>query len=56
MAEGQAKAFDLVNEAFKGGAKELKELEVTENALQNNSKIILGDKGKDILKLLNVDK
>jgi len=56
VAEGQAKAFDLVNKTFKGGAKELKELEVTQKSLQNNSKIILGDKGKDILKLLNVDK
>jgi len=56
VAEGQAKAFKLVSETFKGGAKELKELEVTQESLQKNSKIILGDKGKDILKLLNVDK
>jgi len=55
-AEGKAKAFDLVDKSFKGGAKELKELEVTEGSLKKNSKIILGDKGKDILKLLNVDK
>lgn len=56
VAEGQAKAFDLVNKSFKGGAKELKELEVTENSLKGNSKIVLGQSGKDILKLLNVDK
>lgn len=56
VAEGQAKAFKLVSESFKGGAKQLKELEVTENALKGNSKIILGQGGKDILKLLNVDK
>lgn len=56
VAEGQAKAFDLVNKSFKGGAKELKELEVTEASLKGNSKIILGDSGKDILKLLNIDK
>lgn len=44
-AEGKAKGFDLVAEAFKGGAKELKELEVTQSSLQNNSKIILTEKG-----------
>lgn len=56
IAEGQAKAFDLVNKSFKGGAKELKQLEVTQAALGNNSKIILGEKGKDLLKLLDVGK
>ncbi len=56
VAEGQKKAFELVDESFKGGAKELKQLEVTEGSLKGNSKIILGDRGKDILKLLNVDK
>lgn len=55
-AEGKAKAFKLVDETFKGGAKELKQLEVTEESLKENSKIILGNKGKDILKLLNIDK
>jgi regulator of protease activity HflC (stomatin/prohibitin superfamily) len=54
-AEGKSKAFDLVSKSFKGGAKQLRELEVTENALKQNSKIILGSSGKDILKLLNVD-
>lgn len=56
VAEGQAKAFELVSKSFKDGAKELKQLEVTEKSLANNSKIILGDKGRDILKLLNIDK
>jgi len=44
-AEGKAKAFKLVDESFKGGAKELKELEVTQASLQKNSKIILTEKG-----------
>jgi len=44
-AEGKAKAFELVNKSFKGGAKELKQLEVTQASLQNNSKIILTEKG-----------
>ena len=44
-AEGKAKAFNLVDKAFKGGAEKLKKLEVTENSLRNNSKIILTEKG-----------
>jgi regulator of protease activity HflC (stomatin/prohibitin superfamily) len=56
VAEGQAKAFDLVNKSFKGNAQKLKQLEVTENSLKNGSKIVLGQNGKDILKLLNIDK
>lgn len=56
IAEGKAKAFELVDKSFKGGAKQLRELEVTENALKGNAKIILGNSGKDILKLLNVGK
>lgn len=44
-AEGKAKAFELVNKYFKGGAKELKELEVTQASLENNSKIVLTEKG-----------
>ena len=55
-AEGASKAFDLVNKSFKGGAKDLKMLEVTQNSLQNNSKIVLGDKGNGLLKLFNIDK
>ncbi|MFC1766748.1 SPFH domain-containing protein [Planctomycetota bacterium] len=49
VAEGKAKAIQLVNEAaekyFLGNAKDLKQLEVTENALKNNAKIIVTDKG-----------
>ena len=49
VAEGKAKAIELVNEAadkyFKGNAKELKQLEVTESSLKENSKIILSEKG-----------
>ena len=44
-AEGKAKAFTLIEESFKDNAKLLKQLEVTENSLKNNSKIILTDKG-----------
>lgn len=49
VAEGKAKAIQLVNEAaekyFRGNAKELKQLEVTENSLKDNSKIIVTEKG-----------
>lgn len=49
VAEGKARAIQLVNEAaekyFKGNAKELKQLEMTENSLKDNSKIILTEKG-----------
>lgn len=55
VAEGQAKAFELVNEAFKGNAQKHKELEVTQASFQNNAKIILGQNSKNILKLLNLD-
>lgn len=44
-AEGKAKAFTLIEESFKDNAKLLKQLEVTENSLKNNSKIILTEKG-----------
>ncbi len=49
VAQGKAQAIQLVNEAaekyFKGNAKELKRLEVTENSLKDNSKIIVTEKG-----------
>jgi regulator of protease activity HflC (stomatin/prohibitin superfamily) len=44
-AEGQAQAFDLINKSFTGNAQLLKQLEVTQNALQDNAKIIVTDKG-----------
>jgi regulator of protease activity HflC (stomatin/prohibitin superfamily) len=49
VAEGKAKAIELVDEAaekyFIGNAQEFKRLEVTENSLKNNTKIILTDMG-----------
>jgi len=49
VAEGKAKAIQLVNEAaekyFVGNAKDLKTLEVTEECLRNNSKVVLTEKG-----------
>jgi len=54
-AEGSAKAFRLVDESFKGGAKQLKELEVIQNSLENNSKVVLGDGANNLLKLFNID-
>lgn len=44
-AEGKAKAFELVNKSFVGNAQKLKKLEVTQASLENNSKIILTEKG-----------
>ncbi|MGK0208976.1 MAG: regulator of protease activity HflC (stomatin/prohibitin superfamily), partial [Patescibacteria group bacterium] len=44
-AEGKSKAFDLVNKSFKDNAQVLKRLEVTENSLKDNAKIILTEKG-----------
>lgn len=49
VAEGKAKAIELVNDAaqkhFQGSAKELKQLEMTEASLKDNSKIILTKDG-----------
>lgn len=49
QATGQAEAIKLVNEAshkyFVGNAQKLKQLEVTQASLQNNSKIVLTEKG-----------
>ena len=44
-AEGQAQAFDLINKSFKENAQILRKLEVTENSLKNNAKIIVTEKG-----------
>jgi len=41
---------------FIGDAQKLKELEVAQKSLEKNSKIIMGQNGKDILKLFNIDK
>lgn len=49
VAEGKAKAIELVNSSaekfFKGNAKDLKQWEVTEKSLKDNSKIILTKDG-----------
>lgn len=44
-AEGQAKAFDLINKSFTGNAQLLRQLEVTENSLKANAKIIITKDG-----------
>jgi len=48
-AQGKAEAIKLVNEAadkyFKGNARELKQLEITESSLKENSKIIITKDG-----------
>jgi regulator of protease activity HflC (stomatin/prohibitin superfamily) len=44
-AEGKSAAFDLINKSFVGNAQLLRTLEVTENSLKNNAKIIVTDKG-----------
>ncbi len=55
-AEGAAKAFTLVNKSFKGNAQKLKQYEVAQESLKNNSKIVLGDSGKGLLKLFDINK
>ena len=49
VAEGKARAIELVNNAaekfFIGNAKDLKKLEVTEESLKNNAKVILTKEG-----------
>lgn len=44
-AQGQAQAFDMINKTFVGNAQILRQLDVAENSLKDNSKIILTDKG-----------
>jgi regulator of protease activity HflC (stomatin/prohibitin superfamily) len=49
VAQGQAQAIKLVNESankyFKGNAQKLKSMEVTQASLENNSKVIITEKG-----------
>jgi len=49
VAEGRAEAIQLVNEAaekyFQGNAQLLRQLEMTENALKDNAKIVVTDHG-----------
>jgi regulator of protease activity HflC (stomatin/prohibitin superfamily) len=57
VAAARAKEIQLVNEAaekyFVGNAKELKRLEVTQSSLEDNSKIVLTDKGISPTLVLN---
>ncbi len=52
-AEGKSAAFDLINKSFVGNAQLLRTLEVTENSLKNNAKIILTEKGISPTLILN---
>jgi regulator of protease activity HflC (stomatin/prohibitin superfamily) len=49
VAEGKAEAIRLVNEAaqqyFSGNAQALKQMEMTENALRDNTKVVITEKG-----------
>jgi regulator of protease activity HflC (stomatin/prohibitin superfamily) len=49
VAQGKAEAIRLVNEAaekyFQGNAQVLKQMEMTENALRDNAKIVITEKG-----------
>lgn len=56
VAEGAAKAYNLINSSFKGNAQLLKRLEVTQIAMQNNAKIVLGADSKSVLKLFDLNK
>ncbi len=60
VAKAKAESIKLVNESsekyFKGNAQKLKQLEVAEESLKNNSKVILGSSSKDILKLFDLSK
>lgn len=47
-AEGKAQAFELVNKAFIDNAQILKQLEVTQASLENNSKIVIAEKGTNL--------
>jgi len=57
VAEATAKQIKLVNESaekyFIGNAKELKKLEVTQASLENNSKVVLTEKGISPTLVLN---
>ncbi len=56
-AEAQAGAIKIINESaekyFKGNAQLLKQLEVVESSLKNNSKFVLTDKGISPMLLIN---
>jgi regulator of protease activity HflC (stomatin/prohibitin superfamily) len=50
-AEGKAKAFELINKSFVGNAQLLKRLDVTENSLRQNAKIVLPE-GKQLVNVI----
>ena len=60
VADANAYKIKIENEAaqkyFKNEAQKLKQLEVTQESLKNNSKIILGNDTKGILKLFDLTK
>lgn len=55
-AEGASTAFNKINSSFKGNAQKLKQLEVVQESMKNNSKIILGSDSKNLLKLFDIGK
>lgn len=59
-AQGEAESIRLVNEAaqkyFKGEAQLLKKLEVTENSLKDNTKVLITEKGISPVLVLGEDK
>ncbi len=60
VARAKAESIKLVNEAsekyFKGNAQKLKQLEVAEESLKNNTKVIFGKDSDGILKLFDLNK
>jgi regulator of protease activity HflC (stomatin/prohibitin superfamily) len=60
VADANAYKIKAENEAarkyFKAEAQKLKQLEVTQESLKNNSKIVLGSDSKNILKLFDINK
>lgn len=60
VADATAYKTKVENEAarkyFTGNAQKLRSLEVTQESLKNNSKIVLGADNKSVLKLFNLDK
>lgn len=60
VAEAEAQRIKLVNEAaqkyFVGNAQLLKQLDVTQESLKNNSKVIMGSDSKNLIKLFDLAK
>ena len=44
-AEGEAKGFDLIEKSFKEKSQKLKAFEVTQASLENNTKVVITEKG-----------